>query len=52
VRAKFENHLEGIRLLNGDVGALQAALPSCGSSGASQSSAACQLRQFMENVIN
>jgi len=50
VKAKFETHLEGINLLNGDISALQAALPSCGSSGASQSSAAGQLRQLMENV--
>ncbi|CAB3369072.1 Hypothetical predicted protein [Cloeon dipterum] len=50
VRGKFENHLEGIQLLDGDLSALQAALPSCGSSGASKSSAACQLRQLMETV--
>lgn len=50
MKAKFEAHLDGINLLNGDISALQAALPSCGSSGASQSSAAGQLRQLMENV--
>ncbi|XP_059478622.1 programmed cell death 6-interacting protein [Neocloeon triangulifer] len=50
VRAKFETHSEGIYLLDGDISALQAALPACGSSGASKSSAACQLRKLMENV--